>query len=97
MTRQKDQTGMQKKLLGAGALLFCILAVQRLSCGSEFVDNGGIKPPKQLSQQEMEQDVNTRIQAVQDNPNMPPQAKEMVIGMIRRQAQSTANAQHPKK
>ena len=89
--RVKGLTGQQQKLIGAGAILLGLLALQRLSCGAG-VENGGIKPPKQLSRQEREQDANSRIQAIQNNPNMPPQAKEMVIQMIKRQEQSTAAA-----
>jgi len=81
-----------KKMAAVVGGLLCVLVVQRIGCGSG-VENGGIKPPKQLSRQEMEQDVNTRVQAVQNNPNMPPQAKDMIISMIRRQADSTAAAQ----
>jgi len=67
-----------------------LLAIGMAGCATNTVSGSqnGYKPPPPMTAAQQQQDLEARIKAIQDNPNIPEQSKQMTIAQMRATAAS---------
>jgi len=70
--------------------LLAIGMVGMAGCDSNTVSGSqnGFKPPPPMTAAQQKQDLEARIKAIQDNPNIPEQSKQMIVAQMRATAAS---------